>query len=220
MTRDYLQQHARKRRTNAQLAQGASGGTNAAGEAPAFVSLIVGLGNADARYANTRHNIGFAAVDALYERLQLGAWKTQAGCLVASYAGPHSTIVLAKPQTYMNTCGGAIAKLAAKLGINARSILIVHDELDKARGVVRLKWAGGLNAHNGLRSVSQKLGTRDFCRLQCGIDRPQGSMAVADYVLQHLSHRQLEEFTNTANSAADLLESCIAQGFQKTLNTQ
>ena len=100
--------------------------------------------------------------------------------------GEPCPVVLAKPQSYMNTSGGPLSKLMRELGVLAPEILVVHDEVDLSQGEVRVKCGGGLNAHNGLRSIADKLGTRDFARVRVGIGRPPGRMSVADYALRQL----------------------------------
>lgn len=185
------------------------------------IRLIVGLGNNEPRFDNTRHNIGFAAIDALAQDLRAGYWKSQAGCDVArvSIAAPHEPggtreVFLAKPQDFMNTSGGPISKLMRELKITPAELLVIHDEVDLPAGRVEPKFGGGLNAHNGLRSISNKLQTRDFSRLRCGIGRPPGKMPVADYVLRTLKGTQLQEFELLAADAA-LLARRIAE---KNLN--
>lgn len=176
---------------------------------PAPIRLIVGLGNHDPRFDNTRHNIGFAVIDALAQDLRVTYWKSQAGCDVASVriASPQERagtreVFIAKPQDFMNTSGGPVSKLMRELRITPAELLIIHDEVDLPEGQVEPKFGGGLNAHNGLRSISNKLKTRDFGRLRCGIGRPPGKMPVADYVLRTLKGTQLQEFELLAANAA------------------
>ncbi|WP_200799715.1 aminoacyl-tRNA hydrolase [Olsenella urininfantis] len=183
------------------------------GNAPKDIRLVCGLGNPGPEYAKTRHNAGFATVDVLAERLGISYWKSEAGCDVARSrrvcAGEPREIVLAKPQSYMNTSGGPISKLVRQLRLSPQEVLVVHDEVDLAQGQVRAKFGGGLNAHNGLRSIADKLGTRDFARVRFGIGRPPGRMSVADFALRQLKGGFLEEFELTAQDAADLVEACL-----------
>jgi PTH1 family peptidyl-tRNA hydrolase len=183
---------------------------------PKEIKLICGLGNPGAEYAKTRHSIGFATVDALAARERVTYWKSQAGCEVATIRvrgedGPRE-VVLAKPQSYMNTSGGPLSKLMRELRISPAEVLVVHDEVDLPEGAVRVKFGGGLNAHNGLRSISDKLKTRDFARVRCGIGRPPGKMSVADWALRQLKGSFLEEFELLAQDAADAVETCLTQG--------
>ena len=111
--------------------------------------------------------------------------------------------------SYMNTSGGPLSKLARAHRVRPEEILVVHDEVDLAAGEVRLKLGGGLNAHNGLRSIADKLGSRDFARVQFGIGRPPGRMQVADFVLRELKGSFLDDFELTVERAADLVEQTL-----------
>lgn len=180
----------------------------------AAIRIVCGLGNPDAEYAHTRHNAGFATIDALAARHGVRYWKSEAGAQVASISvtgadGERREVLLAKPMSYMNTSGGPLSKLARAHRVRPEEILVVHDEVDLAAGEVRLKLGGGLNAHNGLRSIADKLGSRDFARVQFGIGRPPGRMAVADYVLRELKGGFLDEFELTVERAADVVEGAL-----------
>lgn len=180
----------------------------------AAIRIVCGLGNPDAEYAHTRHNAGFATIDALAARHGVRYWKSEAGAQVASISvagadGKRREVLLAKPMSYMNTSGGPLSKLARAHRVRPEEILVVHDEVDLAAGEVRLKLGGGLNAHNGLRSIADKLGSRDFARVQFGIGRPPGRMAVADYVLRELKGGFLDEFELTVERAADVVEDAL-----------
>lgn len=188
-----------------------------ASAAPATIAIVCGLGNPDADYERTRHNAGFATVDVLAARHGVRYWKSEAGAQVASLTwrgadGEQREVLLAKPMSYMNTSGGPLSKLARAHRVAPQQILVVHDEVDLAAGEVRLKLGGGLNAHNGLRSIADKLGSRDFARVQFGIGRPPGKMQVADYVLRELKGGFLDEFNITAERAADLAERVLTEG--------
>lgn len=184
--------------------------------AASSIMLICGLGNPGSDYTNTRHNAGFAVVDALAQSWGVRYWKSEAGCEVAEvhtdFSAAARTVLLAKPQGYMNTSGGPLSKLMRGRGVHASEVLVIHDEVDLAEGQVRLKQGGGLNSHNGLRSISDKLGTRDFARLQVGIGRPPGKMPVATYVLRELKGTQLQDFEITVAQAAQLAEKALADG--------
>ena len=183
---------------------------------PKPVRLVCGLGNPGAEYARTRHSAGFATVDELAARYGVRYWKEQLGNLVATITvrtadGP-CQVMLAKPQSYMNTSGGPLSKLMRAERIQSAELLVIHDEVDLPAGEVRAKWAGGLNAHNGLRSISDKLGTRDFQRIRFGIGRPPGKMSVADWALRQLKGAQADDFDVEVAVAADLVESVLTTG--------
>lgn len=186
------------------------------------IVLVAGLGNPGEKYAHTRHNAGFAVVDALAERHGVSYWKSETGCQVAEItlpaaqtaapgaaSGEKRHVLLAKPQDFMNTSGGPLSKLARAHHLQPAQILVIHDEVDLAEGQLNFKEGGGLNSHNGLRSIADKLQTRDFMRLQFGIGRPPGKMPVADYVLRELKGNNLEDFLVTAQAAADQVEQLL-----------
>jgi len=188
---------------------------------PKDVRIVCGLGNPGAQYQLTRHNAGFATIDVLAERLGVRYWKSEGGCDTAAVkigSGPDAReVILAKPQSYMNTSGGPLSKLARAHKVAANEILVVHDEVDLPEGRIQVKFGGGLNAHNGLRSIADKLGTRDFSRVRCGIGRPPGKMSVADYALRQLKGNFAEEFQVMAQEAADVVERCLTQGVASQL---
>ena len=189
--------------------------------APKDIRIVCGLGNPGSEYALTRHNAGFATIDALAERFGVRYWKSEGGCDVAvvktHYGLETHEIILAKPQSYMNTSGGPLSKLARAHRVSPAEILVVHDEVDLPQGRIQVKWGGGLNAHNGLRSIADKLGTRDFARVRCGIGRPPGKMSVADYALRKLKGNFAEEFLVMAQEAADVVEKCLESGVASQL---
>ena len=188
---------------------------------PKDVRIVCGLGNPGAEYALTRHNAGFATIDALAERLGVRYWKSEGGCDTATVkmrrGGDMREVILAKPQSYMNTSGGPLSKLARAHRVSPQEILVVHDEVDLPEGRIQVKFGGGLNAHNGLRSIADKLGTRDFSRVRCGIGRPPGKMSVADYALRKLKGDFAEEFLVMAQEAADAVERCVTEGVAKQI---
>ena len=143
---------------------------------PLKIRMVAGLGNPGDEYAETRHNAGFKAIDELARQAGVTYWKNQAGAEVAlinindpEEEGGKRQIVLVKPQSYMNTSGGPISKLCREYKIKAEELLVIHDELDIPAGDVRVKVGGGHAGHNGLRSIIDKMGSRDFSRIRTGI---------------------------------------------------
>ncbi len=177
------------------------------------VGIVCGLGNPGAEYERTRHNAGFLAVDALADELGARYWKTKPGALVAevSLAGGRK-LVLVKPTAYMNVSGGPLKKIADEYRVPPAGILVVHDELELPAGAVGVKVGGGHAGHNGLRSICEKFGTHDFPRVRAGIGRPPGRMAPADFVLQQLRGRDLEEFEVTVADAALAARVAVEEG--------
>lgn len=184
--------------------------------------LVVGLGNPEARYARNRHNVGHMVIDVLAGRTgsRLSRHRARArvaearlGVLPGGAPGPR--VVLATPTTYMNTSGGPVKALVQFYGIDpADRLLVVHDELDLPPHELRLKRGGGEGGHNGLRSISQALGTRDYARLRVGVGRPPGRQDPADFVLSDYPAREREVLAVTLEQAADAVESVVLRGFE------
>lgn len=183
---------------------------------PGQIKLIAGLGNPGEEYAATRHNAGFRSIDALARELGVTYWKSQFGAEVAlvkvtTSEGPLD-LVLAKPQSFMNTSGGPISKLCREYGVEVSELLVIHDELDIDAGDVRIKVGGGHAGHNGLKSIIEKMGSRDFARIRVGIGMPPGRMSVVDWVLKEYRGNDLAEFDVTCADAAAAAELCVKQG--------
>ncbi len=127
-------------------------------------------------------------------------------------------VVLAKPRSYMNVSGPQVAKLARFFKIEPADVIVVHDELDLPPATIRVKLGGGEGGHNGLRSISASLGTKDYLRVRFGIGRPPGRMDPADYVLKDFSVGERKELPLELERAADAVESLIAEGLLATQN--
>ncbi|QQM67113.1 aminoacyl-tRNA hydrolase [Actinomyces weissii] len=184
--------------------------------------LVVGLGNPEARYARNRHNVGHMVVELLAGRAGSRLTRHKARAQVAEVrlgllpgGAPGPRVVLAEPAAFMNLSGGPVKALAQFYGIDPTArLLVVHDELDLPAHQLRLKRGGGEGGHNGLRSVSQALGTRDYARLRVGVGRPPGRQDPADYVLSDFPSREREELAVTLEQAADAVEAVVTVGFE------
>ena len=178
--------------------------------------LIAGLGNPGEEYAHTRHNAGFDTVDKISEQIGVRYWKSQGGALVGKGTYRGEELVLAKPQSYMNTSGGPVKSLMSTYKVAPDHLIVIHDELDIDPGTIRCKFGGGHAGHNGLRSICDKLGTRDWFRVRCGIGRPPGRMPVADYVLSLPKKEQAEDFAQATDLAAEATLFLVENGLEKT----
>ncbi len=144
--------------------------------------LLVGLGNPGPAYAGNRHNIGFMAVDAIAERHRFGPFRAKFQSHLAEGSLAGRTVLLLKPQTFMNVSGQAVAAAASFYKIAPADVLVFHDEIDLAAGKVRVKVGGGHAGHNGLRSLHAHIGP-DYRRVRLGIGRPGSKGEVIDHVL-------------------------------------
>lgn len=177
--------------------------------------LVVGLGNPGSEYEGTRHNAGFVAIDLLAERAAVRYWKTEGGSLTAKGKLGGTEVVLAKPQSFMNLSGGPVKKLLEAYDLSPEELIVIHDELDIPAGTVRAKLGGGHAGHNGLRSICDKLGTRDWYRVRTGIGRPPGRMDPADYVLSRPKGDAAADFQAACSLAADTAEALVCEGLEE-----
>jgi PTH1 family peptidyl-tRNA hydrolase len=187
----------------------------------ASIRLVVGLGNPGKEYERTRHNAGFWLVErfaaktgvalrkdpkyqALVGRMEGGAW-------------------LLLPQSFMNSSGRAVQMLAGFFKVKPEEILVVHDELDFAPGTARIKQGGGIAGHNGLKDISQRIGSHDYWRLRLGVGRPTDPAEMADYVLHKASAEEKQAIDGAIDNALALLPQMIAgdmQGAMQKLHSQ
>ncbi len=181
--------------------------------------LIAGLGNPGPEYAGNRHNAGQMVADLLAERMgaRFKAHRTRNEVADGRLAGV--PVTLAKPRTYMNLSGGPVAALAAFYKVPPERIVVVHDELDIPFGAIRLKRGGGDNGHNGLRSVTQALGTNEYNRARFGIGRPPGRMDAATFVLRDFSATERKELPLLIDRCADAVETLLSKGLAVAQNT-
>jgi PTH1 family peptidyl-tRNA hydrolase len=181
--------------------------------------LVVGLGNPGPQYAKTRHNVGFMVADLLAARLgaPFKVHKRSGAEIVTGRLGNRS-VVVAKPRTFMNESGRHIGPLAKFYSVSPADMIVIHDELDIDFGKIRLKLGGGEGGHNGLRSVANALGTKDFQRVRIGIGRPPGRKDPAAFVLEPFTAAERAELATICELAADATELLIAAGLEPAQN--
>lgn len=181
-------------------------------------TLIAGLGNPGPKYAANRHNVGFRCVERLGIALGLTFDKDQKQARVALGDFDGRRVVLAKPQTFMNESGRAVAALTRFYKVPLECLLVVYDDLDLPLGSVRLRPEGGSGGHKGMRSIIEHLGTQDFPRLRIGIGRPPGRMDPAAYVLQDFSADEGELLEETLERAVAAVETWLRQGVEVAMD--
>ena len=180
----------------------------------AGTTLIVGLGNPGPEYERTRHNIGQMVVGELASRMGVGFTRHKAGAMAATGrlrpGGPRA--VLAYSTGYMNVSGKPVSALCRFYGLTSEDLVVVHDELDIDFDTLKLKTGGGEGGHNGLKSISSALGTKDYTRVRVGIGRPPGRMDVADFVLRPFTAGEREVLPLHVDRAADAVEALLDDG--------
>jgi peptidyl-tRNA hydrolase, PTH1 family len=184
------------------------------------ISLIVGLGNPGAEYAETRHNAGFRFLDVLLDATgaKMRA-ESRFTANVGKVAVSGKDVWLLEPQTFMNASGDAVAKFARYYKIPPAEILVVHDDLDLPPGTVRLKAGGGDGGHNGLSDVTEKLGSSDYARLRIGIGHPGNAAHVVSYVLKKAPPAEQALIDAAIRNARAHVADMVHGEFQKVMNS-
>lgn len=180
--------------------------------------LIVGLGNPGREYKDNRHNFGFMLIDRLSIRLNARLSRVQAKALVGSVNFEGNKLILAKPQTYMNLSGQSIQGLARFYKLSLENMLVAYDDLDLPFGTIRIRPGGGPGGQKGVASAIERLGTKDFCRLRLGIDRPPGRMDPAAYVLQDFAQVDLTLLSEILDHAAEAVLTYVMEGLDAAMN--
>jgi PTH1 family peptidyl-tRNA hydrolase len=181
------------------------------------VKIVVGLGNPGQQYSTTRHNIGFMAVDELARRWGINGWKSRKEALIAEHRGKE-TVLLVKPQTYMNLSGVAVGELARWYKVAVEDIIIIFDDMDLPTGRLRLRMKGGSGGHRGIESLLTHLEKDSFPRVRVGIGRPPTGWQVVDYVLSSFTAEEQPLLREAIDKAAEATESIIDQGMNKAMN--
>lgn len=179
--------------------------------------LIVGLGNPGTRYAETRHNIGWAALDRAAARWSI-PMKSAVGARRGRGRVGLSDIVLAAPLDWMNQTGPIVMELLQELAVPAQDLIVIHDDLDLALGRLRIKHNGGSGGHNGILSVTTALETNDYSRLKLGVGRPPIGMDPADYVLSPFSAGERPVLDQVLDQAVLALECLVSDGLTAAMN--
>lgn len=183
---------------------------------------VVGLGNPGEKYAHTRHNAGHLVIAALVGRVggTLSSHRASHTHAMSARvgAGPGVSgerLILATPDSYMNTSGGPVKALLDYFDVQSTDLIVIHDDLDLPFGTLKLKRGGGEGGHNGLKSISKSLGDKNYIRLRFGIGRPPGQQDPADFVLRPFSTVERKNLPMLVERAADAVEDVLANGLDK-----
>jgi len=180
--------------------------------------LIVGLGNPESEYADTRHNLGFACLGELARRLDVDVDRKRWRSLIGR--SEERGLWLVMPQTYMNLSGEAVARAMRDTGIAAADTWVVYDELDLPMCRMRIRRGGSGAGHNGVRSIIAALGTDEFVRFRVGIGKPsrRGSQSGVHYVLGRFTRAEAERLPNVVSGVADALELALDAGVERAMD--
>ena len=183
------------------------------------LKLIVGLGNPDNHLLNTRHNVGFWFVDQLSNSFGKDFIFTKKfESEISEVDSDMNKVTIMKPLTYINDSGNPLLKYIKNRNINSHNILIVYDDLDLQIGQIKIKFSGGSGGHNGLNSIIEKIGTKDFWRLRVGIDKPQDREQTIEYVLGKPSPQEKEKIDKSIAQLIKDKNDILNGNFSKIMN--
>jgi peptidyl-tRNA hydrolase, PTH1 family len=181
------------------------------------VKLVVGLGNPGRKYARTRHNLGFMIVDRLAAKNRVTLKRKVGDALVGEWSSDEDSILLAKPQTYMNRSGDSLKTLIEEFRVSAKDLIVVYDDLDLPFGRIRIRPQGSAGGHRGLLSIMETLPDVPFYRVRVGIGRPPDGTEPADYVLEPFNPQEVSELDDLIVRASEAVISLIRDGAQRAM---
>jgi peptidyl-tRNA hydrolase, PTH1 family len=181
------------------------------------VKLIVGLGNPGKKYERTRHNVGFLVIDQLAAQNKIVLDKSLCGALIGEGVVEGEKIVLAKPQTFMNQSGEAVASLIQEYGIGTEEVVVINDDLDIPFGRLRIRPSGSAGGHRGLISIAEKLAGAPFQRVRVGIGRPPEGTEAVEYVLDPFNAAEIEQLNEIVERAAESVACLVRDGIERAM---
>jgi len=186
------------------------------------MKLIVGLGNPGREYSTNRHNIGFLCLNHFARLHRITLDKKQGKARVGAGAVAGETVILARPQTYMNLSGQSVSLLMQKYKLVPDDLIVIHDDLDLPLGKIRIRKGSSAGGHNGAKSIIACLGTQDFIRIRVGISRPQAEgeaeCAIVDYVLGDFTADDRQVIENTIRKVSDSIICLLTEGLTAAMN--
>lgn len=180
--------------------------------------IIVGLGNPGPEYAQTRHNMGFMAIDRLAARWQVDTFRVEHQALVAKYRHAAGPVLLVKPQTYMNRSGVAVAALLSWYKADVAEMIVIYDDVDLPAGRIRLRLRGSSGGHRGVASIIAQCGRDNFRRVRIGVGRPPAGWDTADYVLARLTPAERPPLERAVAMAAAAVSDILDEGMERAMN--
>lgn len=181
--------------------------------------IIAGLGNPGLKYAGTRHNVGFGAIDVLADKYRIGVDAKKHKALMGKGVIEGQKVILIKPQTYMNLSGESIAAAAAYYKLSPEEVLVIYDDINLDVGRLRLREKGSAGGHNGMKSIISCLGSDQFPRIRIGVGDKPSRMDLADYVLGRFPEEELacvrEGIAEAAEAAAMIVNGQMAEAMNK-----
>ena len=180
--------------------------------------LIVGLGNPEDKYSNTRHNMGFDVINQLSKACNIKVSKSKFDAIYGMGEINSEKVILVKPQTYMNLSGESIIKFKKSYNISNKNIIIIYDDIDLKLGDIRLKAKGSAGSHNGMKSVIENLNTEDFIRIRVGIGSPENKEDMINYVIGQIPKKEREILNESILKAKNSIIEILENGIDTAMN--
>lgn len=181
------------------------------------MKMIVGLGNPGKEYENTRHNAGFMILDTYAKEHNISDFKKKFNGLYSSFVKNDETVILLKPQSYMNLSGTVIKKFASFYKIKPENILVIHDDLDLPVGKIKIKYKGSSGGHNGIKNIIENLKTENFPRFKIGIGKDE-NINYIDYVVGKFSKNDLEKISKIFCFSSNVIDDFLNYDIEKVMS--
>lgn len=183
-----------------------------------IMKLIVGLGNPEARYDGTRHNVGFDVIDLMADKFGIGLDTVKHKGIYGKGKIEGQTVILLKPMTYMNLSGESVSQVAAYYKIAPEDIIVVYDDINLDVGRLRVRGKGSAGGHNGIKNIIAHLHTEDFPRVRVGIGKKPPKMDLADYVLSHFSDEEVKSMQEGYERASEAVALMVNDDLERAMN--
>ena len=180
--------------------------------------IIVGLGNPEPEYSNTRHNMGFDTINKIAKKYNIEFSKTKFKGIYGTGTIEGEKVILLKPQTFMNLSGKSIKEIIDFYKLNTNNLIIIYDDIDIEPGIIKLRKTGGPGTHNGMKSVIKEIGTEKFPRVRVGIGKPEHKGDLINYVIGKISEENRIILDKSTDLARDAVIEIIKNGMDKAMN--
>lgn len=182
------------------------------------MKIIAGLGNPGAKYAGTRHNVGFSVIDEFSERHNIKIETSKHKALIGKGMADGERVILAMPQTFMNLSGESIRAIMDFYKCTPDDLIVVYDDIDLEAGRLRIRQKGSAGGHNGMKNIILHTGSQDFARVRVGVGKKPDNMDLADYVLSRFGRDELPVIRQACREACDALDIMLSEGIASAMN--
>ena len=182
------------------------------------MKIIVGLGNPGKKYENTRHNLGYKVVDLLSEKLKINFNKEKMEGQYGNGKIGDEKIILVKPLTYMNLSGNCVTQFLKYFKVGPEDLIVIYDDIDIKVGRIRIKPNGNPGTHNGMKDITNKIGTKEFARVRVGSGKPIEEMDLADYVLSNFKKEEMDDINKSIEDASEAVIKLLNDGIEEAMN--